>query len=1352
MNLIDSCVQLRPSGFRSSGHPVQFWTRLATLGLVVSLLAGCGASTWSKKASSALAGVEASSSVEDRLHAGELALLVRADLPAAKKWLTSVFDEPKGTSATAARAGLGLAYIATITGDTNALASALARVMPLATPHQAELAVRLTNKVWGNSTSTALEGELEEAVYVMGRKAGAQWQPARDAANAVLRTLSQFGTDSGSLESAYAETGVLTTWKLSAPWGQAPADDSQRMLGPEKRVLGTTELTGSGWAKRERKPWTLRFSDGEVGFPEMGSDGGVGFAETWVETRPGGDRRVVIGLETNRDVSLWVNGTLVMHIDSLRRRQSSYKRIGVTLPEGRSRVLLKLATVRAGGFARVIVGGLNGADMVGPKSVLMRLGRIAASKGEINAGPVATFAAPATVVDDLQRSAGAAFRVGDSGRAIRALLSLDSLSRRPVRNTDAAYRALAALKSALPKYPGLGLAEARLLSLDPEVGGAQARGQRRTALEAVQGRWPTNVPVMRQLARLEIADGRHDEGLTLLRKALSVSPKDLGTRLAEMLLYRERGWEAEAVASAQALAKDGARAPRIWQEVVDLYRHFGRSREAGIALDAMEASFPQQAVVRRARWLGDRGKLEERAKRLLVHWKRHPERFTLARRAVRALRASGDTKAAGAVVGQILSVRPADAWALSERVLLALDRGDEGGRRRALDRALRIRPDLLEMSSLKGWLLGTPAPETQVADSRVLVAAYRAKLAKEANAGGEGGLAKYPVVTLLDRTAIDVGDDGYSRQLTHVVRVVQSKAGADKLGELRPPRDAQLLLVRSIKADGRVLWPDRVAGKPDLSFKGLAPGDAVEWAWIRNGDVRPEEGGYITGLSFAFWNVPTLRKEVDVSVSPRFRLAQHVRNGAPPPKVTSTKGATSALSRQRYRWAVDSLPAVQKEPLAANARLFFPYIDLTLWPASSTVPNTTQNATDAAWRAIARGYKARLDRLTQPGPRAKKTAKAASQRSGKPGTSALWAAFDYVKEEINHTERFNTFTLSAEEGLAAQKGNRNVVMVAVGRALGAKTDLVLCTPRQNGLPVDAAHPLPNANRFWYPVVRIQGKTPADVLYADPSRPYNPFGILPRAMYGARCLDLEAASAEKATTKTAFIHLPSYDRYEGTPLGWTFDVTLDVDASGAAKGTLSGTGFGPVASGLRHVYLNADERKRDQLWQQWTASVIQGATVVEWNVEDEVDADRPISWTIRFTVGQFAAVDGKSFRASKLMASTFANYLGSVPKLEQLIAAPRRQTPLALAPHAEDVRLTVRFAGAPGKLATTLRPVDIDGPLFGALQTVVVKGNTLTVERSLAVGPGRVAPSKYPAFRKQLLGVLQGFSQGATLER
>src|SRR5262249_33049806 len=106
-------------------------------------------------------------------------------------------------------------------------------------------------------------------------------------------------------------------------------------------------------------------------------------------------------------------------------------------------------------------------------------------------------------------------------------------------------------------------------------------------------------------------------------------------------------------------------------------------------------------------------------------------------------------------------------------------------------------------------------------------------------------------VRILDYGATQMFPDGGGVERTHTVARVYDKKGIAKFGEAHIPSDAQVLRLRTIKADGRVLEPESIPEKESISLPGLEPGDAVEIDYLRGIAPRgPDMPGYSLGAVF----------------------------------------------------------------------------------------------------------------------------------------------------------------------------------------------------------------------------------------------------------------------------------------------------------------------------------------------------------------------------------------------------------------------------------------------------------------------------------------------------------------------
>src|SRR5258707_3292105 len=89
-----------------------------------------------------------------------------------------------------------------------------------------------------------------------------------------------------------------------------------------------------------------------------------------------------------------------------------------------------------------------------------------------------------------------------------------------------------------------------------------------------------------------------------------------------------------------------------------------------------------------------------------------------------------------------------------------------------------------------------------------------------------------PSVIVLDRTVTRVFPTGGRLTLTHNIIRVQTKDGIDKWGEVSIPEGADVLLLRTVKADGTTREPEQIAEKQTVSVPDLAPGDYVEFEYV----------------------------------------------------------------------------------------------------------------------------------------------------------------------------------------------------------------------------------------------------------------------------------------------------------------------------------------------------------------------------------------------------------------------------------------------------------------------------------------------------------------------------------------
>ena len=1262
----------------------------------------CTALTWQTRADeadAAVGGTPADASPEELVAAGELALVVRHDPARARELLQAGLHAAAPESPTATRAALALVELSRALGQPEIAVGAIARVVAATTdPMAAAALANAAGDVWGQLADVG--AAPEDLVTALERLATTlrppSWADARVEAALQLRTAALVASPDHTLvESWGAAAGLLTRWRVSAPWGAAPHVDFKRVLPPETRPLGAQEQTGARLGPMPVRTDHLTLSDGEVtfaGLAEVG--GGVGYAESWIEAPAG--TWIVVELTTNRSVSVFAGPTRVLTHDRAAGARGWRARGGLVMPDsGRVRLLMKLASGDGRGFAALRAWPLDSTITVSPTDAAPDDGLGLA---------VAVFPAP----PDWRAAWAVALPAVDPAGAVRALRVADSRVRRPVRDLGAARAAITSIREAVGAYPGLDLLEADVAGVDRDLTRRVARSQLRDAIERALAVWPEDVRALRALAAIDRDDARPEDARATWQRILALRPGDVPTTVALLSDFAELGWEPQALEVARSLETLAGSGPRALQEVFDVYQRFGRISDAVRVAADLEARFPRAARTRLAALDALRGEHASRADRLVAAWRERPERFDLARAAVSAARAAGDLQRARQVLARVLSMRPEDAWVHGQLADISVEAGDVPAARAAIARGLAADPDHGRLEALAAWLDGGPQPLDAIADGRELLAAWRARPAADRERwSGDNA------VTLLDRTAWHLRPDGSVLTLTHVMRIVQTRSAADRLGELRVPGKARLLVARTLKPDGAELWPEHVQGKPDLSFSGLQPGDVMEWAWVTRATLRPEEGGYLGGLSFGTWDFPTVHKQVTVRTPPGLTLEPRLHGGAEAPVTRELPdGAWLAT------WNARNLPSVGREPLSVNARAFFPLVDLVVRTASDAT-------TDAPiWDDITRWYASQLRRLTTPGPRVRHALAAI-------GSDAARDLYRFVLGEVSNEERFNGFESTAEQALAVGKGSRVIVLLALARAARLDAELLLCAPAPDGPPADAGRPLPAANRFWYPVVRF-----GDGSRADPSRAHNPFGSVPPSVEGAACI--------RVAGEPRFTQLGAPPALETMASVWQATADLALSPEGDARGVVTLRAQGPDTDGLRVVWQRSDDSRRELVIQQWMSSVLPGARTESVESEHVGDGDEAMIWRVKVAVdGMFGRSDG-ALAAPRLGETTWADALASAPGPEQLFSLPRRHTPLRLPAHSEDV--TIRLTAPPGgEFQESLGDLVVAGDGYRLEQRVSRRGAVLEIFRSVRFAPGRVEPDRYRDVRREVGRAIEGFA-------
>jgi len=811
---------------------------LACLGQVA---AACATGGWPRASESLKAGALPTA------RQAELYLLGNSDPEGAARKAEAVLGDSRTTAAERARAFAVLLVASEITGEFERTVPFVAeRLMAAANPSDAFVAASSLDRVWGR-----LDGGAPDDTAIIDAIAEVSWRHAPGYAAAAFE-LDRQGVGASLLTMGIASeraateaAGILTGWRISGPWGHTPTIDLGSYQGPETRALAAVEHPGTEWRDALKTSEGV-FSDGDVLVFDLDGRPGLAFAEASVPASLGSGPEAWLSFETNRLARVFVGGQLVA--ERADPYASAFVSQVIATPLPGTRVTVKFASPDGRGFFRLAL-------------------RPYALDGR------APPSADAPLLDSLGPD--------DPAAVVAAILEFQRLLARPYRDPVGAERVLNAVAKALGETPVVTWMRFRLAYIDLDAGWGRRRETLRAHLEVLRRHWPEAPVFKRDLARIEREEQRPDVALSLL------TSNDPRTRLERLELLRERGWEARALELVAALVMEQPESPRIAQEAIDTYAAFGRVEDALALATSLEARWPGFGAGRLAAFYRDAGRADEAAILAAKLFRARPQRHADLRATVEALRLAGDIKGARDALQAFLASRPSDLWALAEEVRLELGC--------ALPISAASKP--LACDALAGYLAAvlTEAPShAPVTSLSALIAgraesfdatpadgAQRLATARKTQLASDSPLMAFPVVTVLDRSSTRVLADGGTVELSHKVRQANTRQGADALGDVRVPAGARLLIARTIKADGRVVYPEITPGKTDISLSELKPGDAVETAWVSHSRVELEEGGYLTSVGFAHLGVPILAIERDIELPPNLELDIALRHGAP---------------------------------------------------------------------------------------------------------------------------------------------------------------------------------------------------------------------------------------------------------------------------------------------------------------------------------------------------------------------------------------------------------------------------------------------------------------------------------------
>ncbi len=572
------------------------------------------------------------------------------------------------------------------------------------------------------------------------------------------------------------------------------------------------------------------------------------------------------------------------------------------------------------------------------------------------------------------------------------------------------------------------------------------------------------------LARLELDNDRPREASEDAQQARSAAVDwwPAGLRLADALRARGLERDADAVlAAAMARGRQGQGACALF--------------EGGLRRAEERDAFGEQ----------------ERLVRLLVRCDAQSEV------PVQWYRQSGDVSAAEAALRRMLPSSAEPAWIRSELAALRLERGDAASAASEWQALVDWSPrdSQLRLRLVDALLAAGAAKEARVQLAETLrlfpgsgavrqaarifglalpLDEFRldgAQVVRDFLASGRRYQA--PAVVVLDRTVERVFPDGGRASITHTITQVLSKAGIERAAEVSLPSGAEVLALRTRKADGTIREAPEIAGKETVSATDVAVGDFVEWETLEYKQPAEAFAPGFLGERFYFqsFEAPLDRSEYLLVVPSALSVDQDRRAEAPVPTAGPGPEGTRVL-----RFIARQMPQLFPERLSVAAEDWVPSV------------RVSSGVDLAHW---SRFLADRLYTVARVSPELRRVAVQIRAAVGGASAKLPEAITGWVNQHIEpEASLFEPATASLDRG----QGNRAAVVMALARALDLKAELMLVRPL-NRAPAAAQGTAQALDDFSDALVRLPDPD-GTVRFFDPRTRHARFGYLPPGLAGA----------------------------------------------------------------------------------------------------------------------------------------------------------------------------------------------------------------------------------------------------------
>jgi cellulose synthase operon protein C len=1053
-----------------------------------------------------------------------------------------------------------------------------------------------------------------------------------------------------------AENGAVTRWTVAGPFGAFAALDLDRPFPPEEGRLPASVAGPLLGPARPTHP--LQAPAGSVALEGEPFDGAYHYLAADVDVVEGGAHLAM--LRSEGPFRAWLDGAPLAERRGWTGTEPGQLFVAVTLTPGPHQLVVKLG--REAGVPAFMV---NLVRSDGRAARLVARPRPPGALLTVRPGP---FPAPAWVPGQLGRA------LEEGGRAMAVYLAAaDAVNDVEVAKA-LAEEGLAVAPRSAPLLALRGRLHVSDSSLDRQVQQARAEDALRRALASDPGDGPPRLELAWLLLAVErpgdaekvmagLPGPLAERGLALLVRARVARARDqseaaealaeralaAGARCGATSLLLEFAVQRDDVSRQDRLVEEGRTCPGGWER---LAQHLMRRGDPAGARELLESIF---------RW--------------------RPTETRIGLRLAQARRAAGDPPGALAILRALRETWPRDgslARVMADQLVLD---GDRAGARAAREEALQLDGADLSTRRLLALEDGREALDDLAVDAEPVLRAYRAAAPRETGSA----------VLVLDAAAVEFHPGGASTERVHqVIRLLDQQA-VGRYGEVVPPEDAQLLRLRTIKADGRVVEPDLGDAKGSHSLSNLEPGDFFELEYLRaNRAPRP-----VPPVGAAPFYLAELGERIFFSSyaasAPRgFGLEAEAR------RLDARAAVAVSGDRELLRVERHDVARLQPEPHSPPAPELIPFVQVGVGDGVEPVQLQRANAMAGLLRSTVE-----LRAL-------------AAQLKGRAGAGATpealaRAAWEETRVRLPGAIDLNLAPASAI--LSRGSGNRLVLMAALLDSLGVESRFALVKP------FDANQETYRFGReeSWAALL-LRVALPGGPAWLDGSGRHVPFGALQERLRDREALILPRPGEPPTRDRTP-ASVPIAEGRESE-----YEVRLAADGSAELTGTEKFSGV--IGAAAKELFLRADETQQRQAIEMIYAGSLTGLSIGEVTLGGLDEPDQPLTIRWRGRAPALAQMSGAGLQLE---------WLGPPSQLaRQFATVSSRSSPLLV-----DELLGQRTRGTvvppAGFAAPAAAPSQIDS-LFGRYQRRERnEGGALLWEEELVVPLARISPADFPAF-------------------